>query len=324
MLDFRNIKEFSKKYYQFELSARLKKRKCANPKCSNSAIRSHNISQHFLSGVSDKGHVRMFNVHPRKGIQIERIGISKASAFNSFCSFHDQSLFSLIDNPQMNLSNTRNILLLTYKATIQEKNKKAIKSETYSQALTAFNDYEYPLNNFFYSRIREYKLNFANLDWYANEILSAIEESPGKFCVRTLQIPYHEIIASELFTLEPAEVSSINAQCFERFNHLIPFSNLYVYIIPDARKKFSSIILCMHEKDIAILDNFYRYLTSLPYSRSVSDLLTLYLDTWVCSENFYQTYLVQNIENLKKLMLETTSVPAIARETSLNIFDLQI
>lgn len=315
-----NIKEFRKNYYDIERNIREKRRICSYSQCSNHAIRSHNISEALLSLIVEEGRVRKFNVHPYKGLEFESIGIRMATTFSGFCSQHDTSLFSSIDSVSVDLSNIENLLLFNYRATIQEKINKVNKSDIYENSGKLFERYGYPLVPYYYQRVKEYKFNYEVDNWYAGELLSSIASTESNFLFRCFEIPYQDVIASELFTLEPNDITALKRRVFERYRFLLPFSNLYVHIIPNKKKRFSNLILSMHKKDEEVLSFLYSKLISLSMDKVLSDFLLLYLESWVCSESFYRKFIYSKKQLIEVLFTKTASQEAIARETDINLF----
>lgn len=254
-------------------------------------------------------------------MEFEKVGIREGTTFSGFCSLHDNLLFSPIDNVNVDLKNEKNLLLFNYWATIQENVNKLNKKETYQLAFDRFKFYDYPLNPYFDLRIGEIGLDEEVNDWYSNELLKSFELQKHEFLFRVIDIPYVEVIASELVTFEPPGITGLKRRLFDVYRVVVPFSNLYMQIIPDSKKEHTSIILSMHKNDQYVLAYLFDYFKSLNPEKMLSDFLLLYFELWVGSENFYNHNLKPLKEDIERIFIETAKQSAIERETKVNIFN---
>ena len=105
--DFKILNHISQTMKSFEES-----KPCiydAYGECGNKTIKSHSVSKNCLKNISENGHVftTHFNSYERaKGVYkyFNEIGINKASTFKGFCSKHDDSIYSLIDENNFSLN----------------------------------------------------------------------------------------------------------------------------------------------------------------------------------------------------------------------------
>ncbi len=95
--------------------------------CSGNVIRSHTISKKYLRRIaSEDGHVyyfdnRLLGRYERDGrVALKKVGISKAATYYMFCSHHDNSIFSPIEDDEI-IPNEQQCLLLMYRSLIREK-----------------------------------------------------------------------------------------------------------------------------------------------------------------------------------------------------------
>lgn len=125
--DLGQIDALIKKYY-------LSRKKCEAQgfisDCCGKVISSHSISKKFLREIaSNDGHVycfddRIFGLVERNGeMGLKRVGISDASTYNMFCSQHDNSLFSPIEDCEL-IPDENQCLRLMYRALMMEKHHK--------------------------------------------------------------------------------------------------------------------------------------------------------------------------------------------------------
>lgn len=313
-----NPKQIRNELQKLEIKARKQKRLCGFPNCSQSAIRSHNISEDVLSTFSEKGHIRVLNINPWKGgLEIRSIGIDDATIFFGFCSKHDDKLFRSIDSTEMDVT-YHNILLMNYRSSIQEKIKKKIKTEYYSAFLIKFSGTNNPFISLLTERVEQFKFNFKSINWYVKELLNSIEKKDKAFIYEVLEFPYYDVAASELFSFEPDFFSQIkrdSSNC-----HFIPFSEIFIHLIPRKKQNKLLVVVCSHEKDSGVFEVFLDLLKEKEKSKALSDILVLYLELWACSEMFYLKYLQPKMSELNRLFLETAHLSTVVRKTNINIF----
>jgi hypothetical protein len=317
----KNPREFSKIHNDVERKVFAKKRTCAYPGCMKPAIGSHNISEAVLNIIAHKGHVRKFKVVPYQGLDLPSIGVKKATRFTGFCSAHDSDLFKPVDQAGADPENERNILLLNYRANVQEELLKTYRTEFYSDVLNVFGSPEMHPFSFYQHRIQQIQMNKAVTQWYTQRLLSCIDGYSKEFVFKKIQIPFFEVAASELFGLEPTFVTEIKRKVFDVHGFLQPFATLFVHIMPDTNREYTTVVLSAHQKDEKVLNWFVEHLKSQGELKLLSDLLLLYLELWCCSEEFYQNYVHLRKKDINKLFVLTANQNAIERETEICLFD---
>ncbi len=94
--------------------------------CTNEIIRAHTIPKsESLRQISRDGHVYSFipdpeNIRKHNGkLKPQLLGINKASTFTGFCSFHDNNIFSEIENQPFR-SSQKQCFLLAYRSFSRE------------------------------------------------------------------------------------------------------------------------------------------------------------------------------------------------------------
>jgi len=97
----------------------IRKRVCMHPEaptnCSRTKCKAHSVQKSKLKKIAEDSKVLKIGSHPMKGIrQVEDVGITKASTFNGFCSYHDDQLFAPIEKRSLTL-NRENALLLAFR-----------------------------------------------------------------------------------------------------------------------------------------------------------------------------------------------------------------
>ena len=101
--------------------------KCLEPsmKCENKAIKAHSVqNSRILENLTENGHVVTFKrkIDKDLGPQIDfgLIGRNTATTFTGLCVHHDQSIFSAIDNQELNINNKKHLFLISYRSVHRE------------------------------------------------------------------------------------------------------------------------------------------------------------------------------------------------------------
>ncbi len=94
--------------------------------CTTKIINAHTISKSSsLKELSEEGHIMgakpsLSGLHKTNGrLVLERVGINKASTFTGFCSTHDKTLFSPLEDEPITLSD-KQLFLLAYRGFCRE------------------------------------------------------------------------------------------------------------------------------------------------------------------------------------------------------------
>lgn len=102
-------------------------KRCLEPTmtCQNTAINSHSVqNSKILDNLVVKNHVSAFNrtMDKEKGPQIDYglVGRNSATTFTGLCEAHDNSIFSPIEDNEINLKDERHLFLLSYRAIYRE------------------------------------------------------------------------------------------------------------------------------------------------------------------------------------------------------------
>ena len=125
-------------------SKNLKSKKACSVKnllaeeCSGKIINAHTISKSgSLKEISENGHVMgskpsLASLIKSDGkLFLEKVGIKKASTFTGFCSAHDKSIFSPLEDEEITLSD-KQLFLLAYRGFCKELFHKEQNKETAS------------------------------------------------------------------------------------------------------------------------------------------------------------------------------------------------
>ena len=317
-----NPKEITSRLNNLMLRATKKQRKCGFKDCREPTARNHTVSNCLINNFVENGHVRMLAVDPWKSynLSFNRVGSNEATTFHGLCNAHDSEVFLPIDKVDLNPFLYQNQILLAYRSVLQEKLKKTIKKEVYSQFSDEFKHISNPgvLRARKFSKMFEY--NLFNAVWYEERLLSDLENNTQKFLFKTLKLPYFDLAGSELNTFEADASINLKRSFYESYGHFEPFADIFISLLPNPNKEYLTAVLGSHEKDNKKLFALYEQLNNTPPLKCLSDILLLYMDGWVCSEHFYNKHLKHQLQLFAKVFEKTSEISASLRHTSFNLF----
>ena len=111
--------------------------KSMRSECSAKIIKAHTISKSSLKAIATNGHILGYKLSiidydkTGKKLNPKKMGVNKASTFKGFCSNHDSSFFSCIENGEKFDKTEEQCFKLAYRAFVKEKYiKEAISNFT--------------------------------------------------------------------------------------------------------------------------------------------------------------------------------------------------
>jgi hypothetical protein len=122
-----------------------KKYPCIVEGCENSAINSHLLQRNgILNNISIDSHLfELKTIDPNRWnrdkpiFRLERVSERNAISLKLYCSYHDNDLFSLIENAPVNFDDYNNQLLFSLRVIDAEFRKKEINTEIYNRFLSS-------------------------------------------------------------------------------------------------------------------------------------------------------------------------------------------
>lgn len=94
--------------------------------CQGGIVRAHTVPRHSLRSIAEQSHVFGFTaewLRPRPGqshIEVQRVGINRASVFLGFCQYHDNSLFRSVETGDDFPLTKASAFLIAFRATARE------------------------------------------------------------------------------------------------------------------------------------------------------------------------------------------------------------
>jgi hypothetical protein len=316
-----NLKKLPDRLEELQRKGIRKVRKCSYKNCGRSTAKNHGISQAMLYNMADGNYVYELGVNPWVPgmLAYGRKGIGEATVFQELCNSHDHKLFESIDQPEIELS-YENLVLMAYRALLRERFKKTVKLESYGVFSDEFND----VNNGMVSEAHEkhhmFKFNLESIKWYEKALINELDNPYANFIFKVLEYPYFPIAGSELFTYEPDEITHLKRTIFYRNGVLDPFADVFLNLIPSKNQNKLIVTIGAHQKDGFLLQILFRQLKKKSIFKSLSDILCLHVEDWVCGETFYNDYLKGREGDIVKLFAASSHHSVIARSTRFNIF----
>lgn len=148
-----NQKEIKKRFRELEKTSYVRECFHKDEKCSVSIISAHSIQNNkILKRISENGDVLYFSRKDHDGTKflLSKTGRKKATTFTGFCQYHDNTIFSFIENKDYQENNTEQEFLLAYRALAKEYHAKktakkisesAIKQSSKESDINLFKNY---------------------------------------------------------------------------------------------------------------------------------------------------------------------------------------
>lgn len=134
-----NQKEIKKRLRELEKVSYVKECFHKDEKCLGSIISAHSIQNNkILKKISENGEVLCFS---RSGDYdgtkrlLSKTGRKKATTFTGFCQYHDNTIFSSIENRDYQQKDTEQEFLFAYRALAQEYHAKKTAKKTLESAI---------------------------------------------------------------------------------------------------------------------------------------------------------------------------------------------
>jgi len=120
-----------------------------------------------------------------------------------------------------------------------------------------------------------------------------------------------------LFTYEPDPDSK--RRLYKCTGCFVPFSEIFVHIIPRKSDNATYLIISSHTKDEGLLEDYIMKYVDLRLGKSLSDILLTQCEKWVCSEGFKKRYIDSNVDFLE-VFSPDMPMNIFDRRTHLNLF----
>lgn len=301
-----NDKKIKNLIFELLERAKSKERECPYKDCNLKSIKSHLIQKNgILNNISENGHLFNLTISPFQPnfFKFQQIGINeKALTFLGFCSKHDNELFKEIERTSPDLTSYNSMLLLSYKALMNEKRKKEIIIDQFNRVLNSNTLKAHLDDNYFNKLINDiYQHNMAINDciFYENIFYEDLEYPlKENFIFKSIELDKLPICASGAFSFNTTREMFFEIKSGIRKEEE-PFSQIFFHLLPTENSTL--LIMGCLKKDFqyfkSYLDNFFS--NDLNKSlRQITNLLLLQLENWLCSPSFYENNLKQKEQKI--------------------------
>ena len=314
------MNELLYKFEELKKKSAQKTRSCMYQTCKMTAIKSHVLQKNgILNQIAYKGHIiervsASSYKFGEKGIaDFKKVGVNNAYCFHGFCLKHDTTIFAPIEfEKKLDLFSSLQQALFCYRGLCQEIRRKEIAVE-WSEGLTYKNPLEFIL---FETNRRNSKLGIDNLDFFKFELENAIMKNNfTNFYFETIEIPRIDLCISVPMNIEDKNNKKSS-------DNKIPFVTSFLNVFP---KGDSSYIIIGYHNDYKCFwtDSFVNRIknrTKAQIFKELSDLISIRLEFWAMSISLFESINKEEIEKLKKIIMENTFDHSSELKTDLNLF----
>lgn len=296
---------------------------CMYPGCKNMAINSHVLqNKKILKPIAPGNHLycfeptRFFNKEQR--LTYKRRGINEVLAFNGYCKYHDDQIFSSIEKPNVDWGDQKSQFLLGYRSICREIFIKRIMVE-YNKAL--INKFVLPYENERYLQncILGDSLGIKDMNRYKEFLeLGIFNNNYSNYNFETIILPF----CIELCVSSPISVS-YSEDIPNRDIAEADFVETNIVNVFPYKGKSIVIIGFANEFDNRWAKEFSRKLKTQEIDlicKTLSDLILFRAEFHCMSEKLYQSIYKEDLNEFLKKSEETVLYLSNSLSTHLNIF----
>lgn len=268
---------------KIDIKAKSANRICLENNCSSSAINSHILQKNgILNTITKDSHLYTLKVNVIQGqAKFNKIGINNIFTFKGFCNKYDTDLFDYIEKNELDITDYKTKVLLSYRAVLNELRKKQINIDHYNLIKTSPTLSNLARRMPLDSLIKNETLAEADLSRLANLIRADIDQDSEIFHFATYAIPKIEVCTSATFNTE-LKSDMIIKRLSGRWKD--PVNSVILNVIP--YKKETIILSGCQRTIIDKCTYFFLELAKDPL-KFISDVFIKNIETWVCSPDFY-------------------------------------
>ena len=186
---------------------------CIIDGCQETAINSHLLMVHgILNYVAENGKLvelknrSLYEVFSGNHVtaRFKKVGVHEAISLPIFCNHHDTTLFSEIEQKQVDYTNYKHLALYSYRTICGEIRKKEIATE-FNNRILASKTLQSLLSASFFSLFESSNIGFQkgieDLSYFAEELKKDINGTTENYVFKTLEIPLKGIYTASVSTL---------------------------------------------------------------------------------------------------------------------------
>lgn len=272
---------------------RKAKQRCCFKDCDQEAIKFSHVLQKngILRNISQNNHLHQFHISSFFDIEkrgrffMKKIGINEAFTFPGFCKYHDNKIFSPIENFEINFEERITNVLFAYRAICQEIYRKEVSKNIYEELLTLKLDIKYFL--IFTNQLNNEIYGIKNLSYFKSILESEIDGDTTKYIFNFLEFEKVDVCISAPINIFDKK----NKNSYEDFVNYKNYVTSIINIFPYRNKSYLLIAqhedyLCNWTQELFDLFKTKDYNSQL---KLLSDLLCSRFEFWCISPNLYKS-----------------------------------
>ena len=209
---------------------------CIVAGCDQIAINSHLLQRHgVLNNIVENGHCYEMRETDLYGwtqeqppVAFRRCGLQNALSLPIFCNHHDTELFKPIEIENVDYTDYRNQILLSYRALCAELRRKEIVIDRYKRYLgsNTLSTYRSSFSGVLRDSIKWNEIGINDILYYKQLIEEELDTPAGNFIFVHHTYSIKGIYASSSFTIASAvETADQSEPLDDCFGHVIPCEN---------------------------------------------------------------------------------------------------
>lgn len=309
---------FRELMYRQGLNEYRRKRHCSIKGCNKFASKNHSISRSLLKELTEDNHVYELYLRPfpELKIELEKVGIDNSTVFRDLCPYHDNLIYQSVDKRGFDINSYNNIIALNHRALRNEYFRKSITFGTHENCIGKVTGS--PIATYLmHESLKNLPFNFRSVRWYMDCLEKEKVMGENEFIFEVFQYPYFEVAATELFTYEPNP--DVKRSFYKTTGCFVPFSEIFLHIIPRKEDEITYIIVSSHKNDINLFEHYIDRYIDKKLDKNLSDILLIQAEKWVCSKGFKAEFIDDKINFMKVFKVEMP-MNVFDRYTKVNLF----
>lgn len=289
---------------------------CYFPKCKNTPIKAHSISNNkLLKKISENGVVLRVDWSPNEGFHLTTCGRGLASTFKGFCDEHDK-IFESIDTKDYTIGDIEQEFLFAMRGAAKELNAKEVAATSTEAILSGNNRQGFCVVEELRGAMKEFDIGQRLSIKDQNETKRVLIDTffKKKYHVlesaRLIMDGYYPIVASSSFNMElDSDGNIVNNVFSEAYSEKM--KPCFFTLFPQGDKTFCIIsYFGKYRNDYQFLKNF-EGASNVDKKVFISNILAQYVENFFVNPQYWKSLNYETKSQLDYLLNRT-----ILRETS--------
>ncbi|MCJ7449136.1 MAG: hypothetical protein MUO72_15765 [Bacteroidales bacterium] len=299
-----------------------KSRICCVPGCNKPAINSHILQKNgILNGIAQNRHIIISTTDFFEAdiFHFRRKGINESFTFKGFCSEHDKSIFSPIEDYEIDFEDYKSQLLFAYRTVLNERVKKEVildwhKYQKESKVLSGEID-----TKLLDESDEQERLGIKDISYFQDKIEKDLKNNTESFVFKFRYTKPVEICIASHFTFETTRERNNEIQKTGKDFDLL--TDIFLSFFPIEGENVLLIgYLKEQESKCGNFVQTFLDCTEDELFKKISDLILCRCEVWACSENFYSNYIKPREGQINKIFQESAESIDEDRSLNFNIF----